>query len=200
MPGRRKIPARYRGSCGACARAINVGDPIYSLTPYGWVCGTCARAEGASPPTPAEVLTKITRDLVLKASLSVTNQQVEALLRVVRALAPEVEPERRPIQELPPDGRWFNSVTGWYVDDWSDRMEAWEPERLIGYLMDALADNRNTNLNKGGVRTLLRFLEDVTGWPFLSSVGRPVESIMQFRDDAPPLDRVPGVAASASQL
>src|SRR5579862_1475805 len=144
MPTRhKKIAARYRGSCAACARAIDIGDSIYSMTPYGWVCGTCARADGASSPTPAEVLTKVTRDIVVKSSLSVTNEQVEVLLRIVLALAPVV-PIHRPVKELPPGGRWFNSVTGWFASGWDDRMETWTPEQLIGYLMDALKDGRNT--------------------------------------------------------
>jgi hypothetical protein len=132
----------------------------------------------------------------MKPSLSLTNQQVVVLLRVVQTLAPEVVPVRRPVKELPPEGRWFNSVTGWFVVGWEDRMEAWLPDRLIGYLMDALEDGRNTNLNKGAAYTLLRLLEEATGWPFLVTGRQSVDDLMGFRDDAPPLDRVPGVAVT----
>jgi hypothetical protein len=196
---RRKTTARYGGSCGACSAPIAVGDSIYPMPPYGWVCARCTGDRDSGAPTPAHVLTKVTRDMVVKQSLSLTNSQAEVLLRIVLALVPDVVPVRRPHQDLPPGGRWFNGVTGWAPPE---PMAYWKPAAIVGYVMDALADGRSTNLNKGAVFQLLRFLESRTGWPFFFE-NRPLEhadqyrfthvdqrELAEFRDDRAPLDRV----------
>lgn len=196
---RRGIRARYGGSCGACSAAIAAGDFIYPMAPHGWVCAGCAGTPTSAPPTPAQVLTKVARDMVLKPSLSVTNRQAGILVRIVLGLVPDVVPVRRPLEGLPPGGRWFNGVTGW---DPSVPMDGWTPREIIGYVLDALADERNTNLNKGAVLRLLQFMEDETGWPFFFDA-RLLEpgdryrlthvsprELAEFRDDEPPLNRL----------
>jgi hypothetical protein len=196
---RKEITARYGGSCRACSAPIAVGDSIYHMRPYGWVCARCAGDRDSGAPTPADVLNKVTRDMVVKPSLSLTNSQAEVLLRTVLALAPDVVPVRRPHRDLPPGGRWFNGMTGWAP---TDPMAYWQPEVIVGYMMDALEDGRSTNLNKGAVFQLLSFLEDQTGWPFFFE-NRPLEhahhrgsthadqrALVEFRDDCAPLDSV----------
>jgi hypothetical protein len=196
---RRKIKARYGGSCGACSAPIAVGDSIYSMPPYGWVCARCTGNRDSGAPTPAHVLTKVTRDMIVKPSLSVTNSQAEVLVRIVLTLVPDVVPVRRPHRELPAGGRWFNGVTGWAPPE---PMADWKPEAIVGYVMDTLEDGRSTNLNKGAVFQLLRFLESRTGL-FLFFENRPLEHSDQYRfthldqrelaefcDDRAPLDRV----------
>lgn len=196
---RRKIKARYGGSCGACSARIVVGDAIYSMPPYGWVCARCTGDRDSGAPTPAHVLTKVTRDMIMKPSLSVTNSQAEVLVRIVLTLVPDVVPVRRPHRELPSGGRWFNSVTGWAPPE---PMADWKPEAIVGYVMDALEDGRSTNLNKGAVFQVLWFLESRTGL-FLFFGDRPLEhsdqygfthvdqrELAEFCDDRAPLDRV----------
>lgn len=196
---RKRIKARYRGSCGACSAAIAAGDFVYSAESYGWICARCAGTVAPVMPTPAQVLTKVTRDMVLKSSLSLTNSQAEVLVHTALALAPGVVPVRRPLQKPPAEGRWFNGVTGWDPSKW---MLDWTPEEIIGYVLDALEDKRNTNLNKGAVLRLLQFMETETGRSFFFDA-RPLESedgyyltrvspreLVEFRDDEPPLDCV----------
>ncbi len=137
--------------------------------------------------------------MTVKPSLSVTNSQAEVVVQIVRDLIPDVVPVRRPHQELPPGGRWFNGVTGWAP---LEPMADWTSEEIIGYVLDALEDGRSTNLNKGAVFRLLRFLEGRTGWPFFFQdrylepadryclVHISSRDLARFHDDRPPLDRI----------
>lgn len=157
------VIARYPSLCSACLTPITVGGKIYPRRPHSWVCSTCAPTLESQPPTAAEVLTKVTRDMVTRSSVSVTNEEAEVLVRTVLAVVSSTVPIRRPVQTLPPGGRWFNLVTGWDGSTW---MDDWTPEEIIGYVFDAIEDGRSTNLNKGAIFRLLRFMETATGTSF----------------------------------
>jgi hypothetical protein len=157
---RNGIVARYPGTCRSCSAALAVGDRVYPRPPQGWVCGACATPRSSTLPTPAELLNKITLGMVTKVSVSLRNAEAELLVRVVLAVVPDTSVSRRPVRTEPSRG-WFNRVTGW-----DGSMDAWSAEEILGYVLDALEDRRSTNLNKGALYQLLRYMETATGKPF----------------------------------